>query len=327
MKTFVVALCAVPALTASAGADAPKDPKFEFGKAEEVEKVKDVEWDAQAEGGLVFTTGNSETTTLAAGLKAARKTGQNKLALEGGITYARSSLLILRDDPTLPGQVDGQVDGPSEIATDTQTTAETMAAKLRYDRFLNKSSSLFIAALAGRDVPAGKESTLGGQLGYSRVLLKTKVAEAVAELGYDYSHEDLVASDGVSIHSVRGFLGYKAEMTPGTTLVTSLEGLSNLNHEDLATRADGAGIFRDTRINLKFAISAKLGVNLAVQTSIEAKYDNRPGPLGIKNLAMGFVPEAASLDTVMKASLIYSFFTKPDEKKDEKKDDKKDDKK
>ena len=40
---------------------------------------------------------------------------------------------------------------------------------------------------------------------------------------------------------------------------------------------------------------------------LEARFDNRPGPLQVKNLADGFVPEASRLDTIMKASLIYSF--------------------
>jgi len=44
-----------------------------------------------------------------------------------------------------------------------------------------------------------------------------------------------------------------------------------------------------------------------VLSTRRAKYDNRPGPLGVKNLAPGFVPEASSLDTIMKASLIYTF--------------------
>jgi len=65
---------------------------------------------------------------------------------------------------------------------------------------------------------------------------------------------------------------------------------------------------RDARLNAKIAINSKIGKNLAVQTSIEVKYDNRPGPLPIKGLAMGFVPEASKLDTIMKASLIYQIF-------------------
>ena len=64
----------------------------------------------------------------------------------------------------------------------------------------------------------------------------------------------------------------------------------------------------DTRVNGHLGISAKLTRSLAVQTALDIKYDNRPGPLAIKNLAMGFVPEAANLDTIMKASLIYTLF-------------------
>jgi hypothetical protein len=287
----------------SATVVASADPKFEYGKSEELEKVKAVEWTAAAELGIVFTTGNSETTSVSAGLRATRKTGQNKLSIEASMLYAKSALRVLDD---LNGN--GTVDGPEEITTQTSITAETYASKLRYDRFLTKFNSIYIAGLASRDVPAGKEAVFGGQIGYSRQVYKSKTAEAVAELGYDYSHEDLVTGPAISIHSARGFLGYKAEMTPGTTLESSIEALTNLNHEDLATRADGADFAEDTRVNAKVAISAKIGKTLAFQTSIDVKYDHRPAPLAIKNLAMGFVPEASSMDTLMKASLIYTFF-------------------
>src|SRR5689334_21180460 len=73
------------------------DPKFEYGKAEEVKDVKEVEWIAAAEAGLVFTTGNSETTTVTGGVKASRKTGKNKLTLEGSAAYAKSGLRVLLD--------------------------------------------------------------------------------------------------------------------------------------------------------------------------------------------------------------------------------------
>jgi hypothetical protein len=277
-------------------------PKFEFGKSEEVEKVKDVEWAAQAEAGIVFTTGNAETTTATAGFKASRKTGQNKLSLEGSLTYAKSGIRVLEDN-----NANGMIDDDSEITTVDTTTAETYAAKARYDRFLTKFNSLFVAALASRDKPAGKEKVLGAQVGYSRQLYKTKTAEAVAEIGYDFSREDLTAGDSLSIHSLRAFAGYKADMTEGTTLTASLEVLTNLNEETLPTGKDG-GIGKDTRVNTQVGISSKIGKSLAVQTSIEAHYDHRPGPLPIANLAMGFVPEASNLDTVMKASLIYTFF-------------------
>ena len=289
------------------GGVAIADPKFEYGKEEEVEKVKGTEWNASAEGGVVFTTGNSETTTATAGFKAARKTGQNKLSIDGSAAYARAGVRVLQD---LNGN--GMIDNDSEIVAQKSLTAEALAAKIRYDRFLTKFNSLFVAVLGSRDLPAGKEAVVGAQLGYSRQLYKSKSSETVAELGYDYSHENLVTGDPISIHSGRAFVGDKAELTAGTTFETSGELLTNFNKETLATAPAGDSsygkAFRDTRFNFKASISAKIGKNLAVQTALEARYDNRPGPLNVKGLAMGFVPEASKLDTIMKASLIYTIF-------------------
>lgn len=294
---WVTALVLTSASTAFAG-----DPKFEFGKATDVKDVKEVEWNAAAEAGAVFTTGNSETTTLTAGLKAARKTGKNKLAIEGSLTYARSGLRQLNDQ-----NGNGMIDDETEIQTVSSVTAETLAGKIRYDRFLTEFNSVFIAALASRDLPAGKEAVIGGQAGYSRRLYKSEKHEAVGEIGYDYAREDLVAGDPVSIHSARAFVGYKGELATGTTLDASAEGLTNLNEEKLPTmRKTTFG--RDTRLNTKVAVSAKIGKNLAVQTSIEVKFDNRPAPMAVKELAPNFVPEASKLDTIMKASLIYTIF-------------------
>ncbi|HEX7703596.1 MAG TPA: DUF481 domain-containing protein [Kofleriaceae bacterium] len=277
------------------------DPKFEYGKADDLKDIVKPKWLATAELGLLFTTGNSESTSITGGFKVSRKSGDNKFSLEGSGTYAKSGLRVLDDK-----NGNGTIDDPSEITTVESVTAETLYGKARYDRFLTELDSLFVAAVAARDLPAGKESVLGGQLGYSRRLYKSKTAETVAELGYDFSREDLIVGDPVPIHSIRAFLGHKAAMTEGTDLDAALEVLTNVNHETLPTGADGSA-FNDTRVNMKIAISAKIGYNLAVQTSFEAHFDNRPGPLAVKPLAMGFVPEASEVDTIMKASLIYTF--------------------
>jgi len=277
------------------------DPKFEFGNAVELQNVKEVEWAATAEAGIVFTSGNSETRTVTAGVKASRKEGDNKLSLEGSLAYARSAIRQLDDH-----NGNGLIDDPSEIVTVRTTTAEMFAGKIRYDRFLTEFNSLFVAALASRDLPAGKESVFGAQLGYSRRLYKSPCIEAVGEIGYDFSRENLVVGSPIAIHSARIFAGYKHTVATGTTLDASVELLTNLNKETLPTGKDGSA-FKDTRVNGKGAIASKLNKSLSVQTAIEIHYDNRPGPLAIKNLAMGFVPEAEPLDTLVKASLIYVF--------------------
>src|SRR5439155_11370423 len=128
------------------------------------------------------------------------------------------------------------------------------------------------------------------------------------------SRVHLSTGSPLSIHSARAFLGHHATMTEGAVLDGTFEVLTNLNHLTLPTGQDGSA-FMDTRVNLKLAISAKIGVNLAFQTSFEARYDNRPGPLAIKGLAMGFVPAAQPVDTIMKAQLIYTFAGTEEKKK------------
>ena len=276
--------------------------KFEYGKYDEVKEVKTVEWKATAEAGVIFTTGNSESTTATGGIKASRKSNNNKFTLEGSGAYAKSGLWVLFDQ-----NGNGTIDNDSEIVSAETITAETLAGKLRYDRFLTDLNSLFIAALASRDTPAGKEFVFGGQVGYSRSLYKSKVALTLGEFGYDFSREDPVApGPALSIHSLRAFIGHKATMTEGTDLDAQVEVLSNLNTLTLPTGKNG-GPFRDTRVNAKVAVSAKIGLNLAVQMALEVKYDHRPGLLAVKNLAMDFKPEASSLDTIMKAAFIYTF--------------------
>jgi len=292
---------ALAAATSTVYAD---DPKFVYAKkADEMKDIKPdvVEWKATAEAGAVFTTGNSENTNVTAGIKASRKEGNNKLALEASAAYAKSSV---RGGVDMNGN--GTIDDQTEIVTVETLTAETLASKGRYDRFLTDSNSLFVAAFANRDIPAGKLSVLGGQAGYSRQLYKTKTAETVGEFGYDFSREHLVGGTALQIHSARLFVGHHATLTEGTVVDASVELLTNLNSLNLPTHQDGSA-FQDTRVNAKLAISAKIGANLAFQASLEAHYDHRPAPLNIKMLAPGFVPAAEPLDTIMKAQLIYTF--------------------
>lgn len=284
-----------------AGSALAQDPTFQFGKAEEVKDVKGVEWNASAEFGLVFTTGNSETTTITGGAKAARKEGDNKLSAELGGAFARAGVRQLDDN-----NGNGQIDDESEITTVSTTSSRNLTGKLRYDRFLTEHNSLFVAAVASTDEPAGKELVLGGQVGYSRLLYKSEKHELAGEAGLDYSREKLITGDPLSIISARLFVGYKGTLSETTAADASAEALMNLNELDTPTGTASLG--QDTRVNGKFGITSKLTSSLSINTGLELKFDNKPAPLKISNLAAGFVPESSKLDTIMKASLIYSFF-------------------
>lgn len=281
-----------------AGAGNPEF-KFEAKPEKEVEKVK---WQATAQGGLILTTGNSQTTSLSASAKTSREAGANKLQLEASLVYARSTLLLAQDS-----NGNGSIDSEAEIDRQTQTTNESYLVKGRYDRFLTEHQSLYGSSSVARDVPAGKDLVAGGQVGYSRRLYKDDVHELRAEAGYDYSYEDLSVGSGTSIHSLRGFVGYAAKLSGDTGFNLEVEALSNMN--PLENAAGKADTFEDTRVNGTTSLTTKILGNISFRFAFGLSWDNFPAPRPALSIpyADGFVPLADELDTKTEASLIVSF--------------------
>jgi hypothetical protein len=276
-----------------------EDPKFEMGKHDDVKDVKAVEWTAKGEAGLVATTGNSQTTTITAGANVTRKDADNKFDAVLTGTFARATTFVAVD-----ANGDGLI-SENELDQVTATSAENAALKLRYDRYLTELDSLYVAALGAIDKPAGKEFQGGGQIGYSRSLYKTEDHQALAELGYDLSYLRLEAGDSTTIHSLRGFVGYKGKVKAETSLEASVEGLFNANSLTFGDRE--AGAFKDVRVNAMIGVTTSLSSKLSLSASFALKFDNFPAPLakiGDLPFAPGFEPIADRTDTITKVSLI-----------------------
>jgi hypothetical protein len=79
------ALLTISVLWLTLGVAHAQDPKFEYGKLEE---VKAVEWKASAQFGLILTTGNSRSTAFSGSALASRKAGDNKLAIDASSSPA-----------------------------------------------------------------------------------------------------------------------------------------------------------------------------------------------------------------------------------------------
>jgi hypothetical protein len=296
----------VALLTASEAAWAQPDPKFEMGKRDDLKDVKDVVWTAKGEAGVVTTTGNSRTTTITSGASVTRKGSDTKLDAQLTATFARATTRTATD-----ADGDGAI-GEAELSSTTATSAENAAVKLRFDRYFSDLDSVYVAALAAIDRPAGKQFQGGGQAGYSRSLYKTERHQAVTELGYDLSYLRLTAGDSTTIHSLRAFAGYKAKLTAGTaaetTLEASLEALFNANTLRFGDRR--ARPFADTRVNGSIAVTTSLSSKLSLSASFLARFDNFPAPLatiGGTPFAPGFEPASDKLDTTTKLALIIKF--------------------
>src|SRR5262249_55448738 len=112
-----------------------EDPKFQFGKTEE---VKQVEYKASAKAGLLATTGNSQAATITFGTTLSRKDKDNRFIIEGGLAYARASLRTGFDR-----NGNGTLE-PDEITREDRTTTNAWFAKGRYDRFLTELNALYV---------------------------------------------------------------------------------------------------------------------------------------------------------------------------------------
>ncbi len=285
-----------------------QNPEFKVAEKDK-EPTQGVEWKAEAQAGLIITTGNSQTTTLSAGGKASRKEGFNKFEITGALAFARSSILLAND---ISG--DGTINGENEIIRETQTTAESYLVTARYDRFLSGNDSLWALGKVGADVPAGKDLIGGAQLGYARLIIKNDIHELKSEAGYDFTYEDLASGDSSSIHSARIFLGYAGKLSEDTAISAALEALFNLNKVsngrlDEMGAADEASTFEDTRVNGGLSLTTKLFSNISFRFGFGFKWDNYSAPapgLGLP-YADGFVPVADELDTKTEASLIINF--------------------
>lgn len=284
------------------------DPEFTKTSEEELKalaenEADEPEWKANAQAGLIMTTGNARTTTLSVGAKASRKAGQNKFQLEAGGAFARSSLFVV-DDANGNGTVE-----QGELTRDSQTTAKSVEGKARYDRFLSEKDSLYLTALALANEPAGKEFVTGGQLGYSRTAFTSDKHTLVLEAGYDFSYEKQTNNQGeFSIHSMRVFAGYESALSEDTGLDASVETLLNVNE------LENGGViiadrFEDTRVTAKLAMTTKLFEDISFRFAFEAKYDNVPAGLPALDLpfASGYSPRAQELDTKTEATLIINF--------------------
>jgi len=308
-------LGALPALLFAAPAAAQKDPRFEYGK---VEEVKNVEWKAQVKGGVVLTMGNSQTKAVTLGASVSRKEGNNRLTLEAVGAYGESNVLtptVMTDPMTNTSTITG-------LTRNSVVSTNNWLGKGRYDRFFTANNSGYVSGQAAADKIAGKSFFGGGQVGYSRQLVKTPAHLAVAEIGYDFSHESYVPQpmktlDPVTIHSARVFLGEMAKLSDATGATMSVEALFNLNTETKALNAStgqvGVGAFKDTRLAGKVGLTTTLVSKLSVGFGVTVKYDQNPAALPIPPgtaaglaYAPGYQPFAQKLDTLTELNLIYT---------------------
>jgi Protein of unknown function, DUF481 len=337
VSLFLSPLLAAPALAQStptftyAKPDAPKPVEVAKPATPPPPPPPPVEWKAQVKGGFTLTTGNSQTIGGVVGGSASRKEAGNRVTVDGGAAYGRSSVIqptVVTDTTATP-----PTNTITQLGRNDIETTNNWFLKGRYDRFFTLNNSGYVSAQAAADKIAGKSFFGGGQIGYSRQLYKSTMNLVVAEIGYDLSYERYVqipmtTHDPVTIHSARVFAGETLTLTPSTGITASVEALFNLNKEGAALNAStgstpgipataGVDAFKDTRVNGKVGLTTTVFKRLSIGFGVTVRYDQNPAPLPIPSgvpagtvfstMALG-TPFAEKVDTLTEATVIYTFF-------------------
>jgi hypothetical protein len=286
------------------------DPKFEYGKLEE---VKLVVWKVNVSVGALVNTGNSNNASVSASGFASRNDGKNKLTLDVGGAFARSTIY----GPTDQARTQGFIASDQDILATEQTTTALWGAKFRYDRFFTPNNSLYVTAFANGNEPAGRRVATGGQVGYARQLVKTLRHALALEAGLDYTFENLVAENTPNLHiaSLRTFIGYGFTFNDAVGLQLSCEYLGNLNpytspYGPMGPFGPDVSPFIDSRLIGKTILNAKLWKWLTFRFSFTVLFDNVPAPRGPipggVPYAPGVILGSQNVDTITDISLVFA---------------------
>ena len=298
-------------LVASGTAAYADDPKFTFGKKEEVKD--DVIWKASIQLGAAGAYGNSQSLAVNGGFNISRNDGWNKLTLDGAALYGNA---WLRTPIDLNG--DKTIDDNERKQRTSTPSANNWLVKLRYDRFFTERNSGYLAGFVGQDQIAGKTLLTGGQIGYSRLLLKSETQELAAEIGYDLSYITFKdpMTDPVLVHSARLFLGYLLNVSKETAINASVEAFINGNSPLIGPKGDPASetsFGTASRVIGKAGLTTVIYKNISFKFNVTLKYDNTPAPVTVTlpdgtMLQAGLaVLRAEKLDVLADAGILVTF--------------------
>ena len=251
-------------------------PKFDADAPKTEAPTK--ETTASLSAGGQFSSGNSRLIAA---------TANGKFDMRRGSDGFGAALVANYGDSAPPGQP-------------LQTTAQNVQGRLRYDRFLIESTSLFLIGTGRHDRFQGLDFRLNLDPGAKYLFVKSDPTSFWVELGYDLQYDirrdDALQPDPMvpalpkhaTDHSARLFVGFKHAFNKEVTFATGVEYLQSLVD---GTRA---------RLNYDALFAANIGGGLAIGLGFSARYDHAP------------LPDKKTLDTATTVSLIYSFSDAPE---------------
>jgi putative salt-induced outer membrane protein YdiY len=294
-------------------ADTPKDEALDSG------------WHVEAKAGLLWLAGNSDSTSLSAGLKITRDAVWQRYSLTAAYAYSKARVYVGPDpSKTLPLGPDGKpiVTSFDDLRADSALSARLWNVTPRFDQWVihrgaPADTSIYVVGNIASDFAAGKKLFGGGQVGVSTLLIKAGGHSVTGELGYDFTYLQPYDTPGnpavgYSIHSLRAALAYIWEISKTTKLNAGVEYLVNVNREDGAPNADpnenGVPAFQDHRVNSVVGLTTQVHDRLSLNVSWTGRYDAKPQlsqlPSGVSSASKIFL---RTFDSITQVQLVYTF--------------------
>lgn len=256
-------------------------------------------WSATSELGIVWTSGNAETSTI--GFKAQvlrRWEPVALLTIKAGAVKAESTTIERTATVTNSGNVKVDED------ENTETTAENYFLNGQYDRKITEKFLWFVGAGWDRNEPAGVRNRYTAAAGLGNLWVNTDTVKFKTNYGLTGTKQDDVVENPDESDTFLGArLSYDYLHKFGTNTVYT----STLAVDD---NLDETSDWRADMIN---AIAVSMNKRLALKVSLQWLYDNEPSliEVDVDNPPVGgpetvFV-EADDLDSIFTASLVVNF--------------------
>jgi len=257
-------------------------PTFAYAEKPK-EEVKETGWKVEAKAGLLWLAGNSDSTSVSAGLKVTRDTLWQRYSLTAAYAFAKSRVYESPKTPTV-------IDNLDQLRSASLLSARLWNVTPRFDQWIIHrdapgDTSVYVLGNIASDYAAGKKLFGGGQVGVSTLIFKTGGHSLTGELGYDFTYlqpNDVTpgtAATGYSIHSIRAALAYVWEISKATKFTAGAEYLVNINQESGApdpVNIDYVSAFQDHRVNAVVSLTTQVYDRLSLNVSWTGHYDAKP---------------------------------------------------
>lgn len=294
--------------------DTTAAPKFTYTEAPKPD-AKPTGWKAEATAGVLWLAGNSNSTSISAGLALSYDAVWQRYSLTAAYAFAKSSVY------TVPAGITPT--SPRITSLDQLTSTTTLSARLwnvipRFDQWLIHKdapfdTSVYLLGDIGSDFSAGKKLYGGGQAGVSTLLVKSGPHRLIGELGFDFTYLEPYVGQSYSIASLRGALAYTLEISKTTKLTAGIEYLNNVNDESGAPNSpdvDAVGVpaFQDQRVNGVVGLTTQLWDRLSLNLTWTGRFDAKPN---LAQLPPGLPPGSAAylktFDSITQVQFVYTF--------------------